>query len=112
MINNIATDKIFTIVTCRDKPGPDIARIRREKLPEHLVHIEETLEDIMLAGPIFAPDGASICGSILIYKTNDQKKAQTLLEADPYYKAAIWQDITYDVFYGAAGKAVGGLSYK
>ncbi len=35
-----------------------------------------------------------------------------MLEADPYYKADIWQDISYHVFYGAAGDAVGGLAFK
>ena len=112
MINSIPKDKIFTMVTCRDKPGADIARIRQEILPEHLAHIEKTIGGIMVAGPIFTADGKSVCGSLLIYKTDNQQKAQEMLEADPYYKADIWQKISYNVFYGAAGDAVGGLSYK
>lgn len=112
MINSIPKDKIFTMVTCLDKPGADIARIRQEKLPNHLAHIETTIDDILVAGPIFSPDGTAACGSLLIYKTDSQQKAQAMLEADPYYKAEIWQEISYSVFYGAAGDAVGGLSYK
>lgn len=112
MINSFPKDKIFTVVTCRDKPGAEIARIRKETLETHLAHIEKTFEDILVAGPIFSDDGTSVCGSILIYKTSSQQAAQTMLEADPYYKAGIWQDISYNVFYGAAGDAVGGLAFK
>ncbi|PCI46779.1 MAG: hypothetical protein COB49_08030 [Alphaproteobacteria bacterium] len=112
MINSFPRNQLFTAVTCLDKPGTEIARIRKETLEAHLAHIEKTYEDILVAGPIFSPDGNSVRGSLLIYKTADRKVAQAMLEADPYYKAAIWQDISYNVFYGAAGDAVGGLAYK
>ncbi len=112
MKNSFPKGNLFTAVICHDKPGADIARVRKETLTEHLAHVEKTIDDLLVAGPIFSEDGASVCGSILIYKTADQKVAQAMLEADPYYKSGIWQNISYSVFYGAAGDAVGGLSFK
>jgi len=112
MIEAMPQDKIFTAVYCRDKPGADIARIRQEVLAEHLAHIERTIDDILLAGPLFSPDGKSVTGSLLIYKAASREAAQAMLEADPYFKADIWQEITFDVLYGAAGDAVGGLAFK
>jgi len=112
MISSFPKDNLFTAVTCMDKPGGEIARIRQETLETHLAHVEKTIDDILVAGPIFSPDGKSVCGSILIYKTDNRQTAQAMLEADPYFKADIWQDISYNVFYGAAGDAVGGLAYK
>lgn len=112
MINSFPKNQLFTAVTCMDKPGEDIARIRTETLDKHLAHIEKTISNILVAGPIFSTDGKSVTGSLLIYKTDNQKTAQTMLEVDPYYQAGIWQDIRYDVFYGAAGDAVGGIGYK
>lgn len=112
MKDTMPQDKIFTIVLCRDKPGTDIARIRQDVLPEHLAHIEKTIDDILVAGPVFSENGKSISGSLFIYKAKSRQEAQTMLEADPYFTANIWQEITFDVLYGAAGEAVGGLSYK
>lgn len=112
MITSFPKDKLFTAVTCMDKPGADIARIRQETLQPHLAHVENTIDDLLVAGPIFSPDGKSVCGSLLIYKTGNLQTAKAMLEADPYYKAKIWQDISYNIFYGAAGSAVGGLAYK
>ncbi len=112
MIDSLPKDKIFTMVVCGDRPGAHIARIRQETLQEHLAHVEKTIDDLLVAGPIFSDDGKSVRGSVLIYKTHSRQVAQTMLEADPYYKADIWQDISYHVFYGAAGDAVGGLAFK
>jgi len=112
MQNAMPQDKIFTAVYCRDKPGADVVRIRQEVLAEHLAHIERTIDNILLAGPLFSQDGKSVTGSLLIYKAASREAARTMLEADPYFKADIWQEITFDVLYGAAGEAVGGLAYK
>jgi len=112
MQNAMPQDKIFTAVYCRDKPGADIARIRQEVLAEHLAHIEKIIDDLLLAGPLFSADGKSVTGSLLIYKAKSRQEARAMLESDPYFKADIWQEITFDVLYGAAGDAVGGLAFK
>ncbi len=111
MSNSFPLDKIFTIVICTDKPGAEINKKRQETLKVHLDHVEKTIDDILVAGPVLADDGKTVCGSILVYKA-DRQEAQVMLEADPYFKANIWQDISYNVFYGAAGDAVDGLAYK
>lgn len=97
-------------VICKDKPGATPRR--QEFLDEHLAHIEKTVDGIFLAGPIFAEDNKTICGSLLIYKTDSIDTAKALIAADPYYKADIWETITYNRFLGAAGEAVGGIAYK
>ena len=112
MKENFPQNQLFTAVICHDKPGAKIARIRKQTLAVHLKHVEETIDDLLVAGPIFSPDGKSVNGSILIYKTGSEQQARAMLEADPYFKAGIWQNISFQTFYGAAGDAVGGLAFK
>lgn len=103
--------KLFTVVHALDKPGEHAKNSRVELMGAHLSYIEEILDHLIVAGPMFADDNKTIVGSILIYNTDDKNKALKYLKADPYYSADIWKDISVNVFRGAAGDAVGGKAY-
>ncbi|MEM7571166.1 MAG: YciI family protein [Pseudomonadota bacterium] len=96
-------------VSCYDKPGPNAARIRDEKMAEHLAHIEETLDQLWLAGPLF--DGEDVVGSLLILKAESEAEALSMAKSDPYGKAGIWERIEVRRFVGAAGDWVGGKTW-
>ncbi len=103
---------IYTIARCFDKPGKAAARRRKTFLPDHLAHIEEVIDNIFAAGPLYTYDHKTIIGSLYIYKTDDVNIAKDWLKADPYYRADIWGEIRFTPFYIAAGSSVGGLAYK
>ncbi|MEP2735984.1 MAG: YciI family protein [Erythrobacter sp.] len=93
---------------CRD--GENGAALRERLLAEHLAHIETALDKIAVAGPL--KQGDETVGSLLVVKAEDEKTARSILEADPYFAAGVWQSITVDQFLGVAGDWVGGAAWK
>lgn len=108
---NMENRTLFTIIKCMDKSGNKPKEMREALMMEHLSYIETILDKVLVAGPIFDDDNKSIIGSLLVYKTDDKAQARSYLEADPYYTADIWGDISVNVFRGALGDAVGGKAY-
>ncbi|MEW4467812.1 YciI family protein [Parasphingorhabdus sp. JC815] len=96
--------KTFAIY-CTDKP--DTAQKRRDARDAHFSHIEKTLDNFLIAGPLNDKDGVTI-GSLLIVKADDASHARKLLESDPYFRIDIWQDIRISEFIPAAGDWIGG----
>ena len=98
----------FYAIIARDKPGA--ASMRMEKLKEHLAHVEGSLDRLAVAGPLRDEAGA-FTGSLLIVKAESEADARALLEADPYYRAGIWNDIDVRAFGAVAGDWVGGKTW-
>lgn len=96
--------KAFAIY-CIDKP--DTAQKRLDTRAAHFAHIEKTLDNLLIAGPLNDPAGQTV-GSLLIVKAADPAAARTQLEADPYFDADIWADIRITEFVPAAGDWIGG----
>lgn len=99
------TDKIPFAIYCVDKPGTEQKRL--DARGAHFAHIEKTLDNLLIAGPMKDGDGATI-GSLLIVKATDAEDARRQLEADPYFAADIWADIRISEFMPAAGDWIGG----
>lgn len=104
--------KLFVMAVCKDKSGPEAQAAREEHMLGHLDHVESILEHILVAGPVFDDDGKTLIGSTLIYKTEDKEQARKWLEADPYFKAPIWESVEFHLFRGALGEAVGGVTAR
>lgn len=104
--------KLFVAAVCKDRPGEEAARARDEYIKGHLDHVESILEHIVIAGPMFAEDQKTVIGSVLVYNTDDERQARAWLEADPYFKAPIWETVEFHTFRGALGSAVGGVTYR
>lgn len=104
--------KLFVMAVCRDRPGREAIDARAEFMQAHLDHVERVQDHILVAGPIFADDRKTIIGSTLIYKTGDREQARAWLEADPYFRAPIWETVEFHLFRGALGDAVGGITYR
>lgn len=103
--------QLFTVVHAVDHPGKHAAKMREELMVGHLNHIESILDQVVIAGPMFADDNKTVIGSLLIYKTENKEQALANLKADPYYDAGIWDKISINVFRGALGDIVGGKAY-
>jgi len=99
--------KLYAIIT-KDKPGA--TAIRMEKLREHLAHVEATLDQLAIAGPL-RDEAGNFTGSLLVVKADSLEEARSMLAHDPYFKADIWSDIEIRSFGAAAGDWVGGKAW-
>ncbi len=96
--------KAFAIY-CTDKPGTE--QKRRDTRGAHFDHIEKTIDNLFVAGPLKNAQGDTV-GSLLIVKAETAEDARAQLEADPYFHADIWADIRITEFTAAAGDWIGG----
>ncbi len=97
----------FAIVA-HDAPGAEA--IRTARLGDHLAHVEATLLDYHIAGPLRDATGATI-GSLLIVKASDAAAARAMIERDPYFAAGVWSSIAVHAFTAAAGDWIGGKGW-
>ena len=102
---------LFTVVHAKDHPGEHAAKMRVDLMQEHIDYVDMIIDQVVIAGPMFSDDNQTIVGSVLIYKTDDIKKARSYLEADPYFSAGIWDTISIHTFRGAIGDVVGGKAF-
>ena len=96
---------------CKDEPGSGAADLRQTFLEAHLEYIEEHMDEIAVAGPLFDESGSHMVGSCLIYRADTLAGAQLLFEGDPYFKAGIWNRVETAAFKGVAGAWVGGKTW-
>lgn len=94
-----------------DHIDENVKKVRDDLLMAHSDYVVSIMDNIIVAGPMFADDNKTIVGSILIYKTDDKSEAENLLKGDPYYSADIWDKISIHTFRGAVGDVVGGKAF-
>lgn len=99
---------LYTIV-CRDVAGSKSTRM--EKLAEHLAHIKTVADRIKIAAPLRDEQEQEFTGSLLVISALDLEDARAFIEADPYFEAGIWRDITIDKLGTTAGDWVGGIPW-
>lgn len=95
----------FFAIVCRDKA--DTKPTRMAGLKEHLAHLDEVFDRVALACPLHGEDGGFV-GSLVIVSASDRADAQAFIEADPYYKASIWDTVEISRIGVKAGSWVGG----
>ena len=66
--------------------GPDAIAKRGAVRPRHLEHLKSLDRDgnLALAGPLFAEDGTTPSGSLVVFEASDLAQARAIAEADPY----------------------------
>lgn len=99
--------KFYAIIT-KDKPGATATRMA--KLKEHLAHVETTIDQLAVAGPMRDEDG-NFTGSLLVVKAESEAEARAMLGNDPYFQADIWSEIEIRAFSAAVGDWVGGKTW-
>ncbi|QLC26086.1 YciI family protein [Parasphingopyxis algicola] len=95
------------IAWCKDLPGDEPARLRKELAPAHFVHIETIMDKIRVAGPVRNENGETI-GSMLVFNAESEAEARALLDRDPYAGAGLWESVEIHPFLPAAGEWIGG----
>jgi len=102
---------LFTVVHAMDHPGEHATKMRAELMQEHIDHVDTIIDQVVIAGPMFAEDNKTVVGSMLVYKFDDIEKARLTLQADPYYAAGVWDKISINTFRAALGDVVGGKAF-
>lgn len=93
------------MVVSRDAPGA--GPIRAAARDAHFAHVETILDKVAVAGPLKDADG-NFTGSLVVLHADSEAAARAILEADPYFKAGVWDEIRIEAFTAAAGSWIGG----
>lgn len=97
------------MVICHYAAGDHMAQLRKDALPQHMAHIERTVDRILLGGPLF--EGENPAASFLIFKAESEAEALEMAKEDPYYAAGVWERFTVRRFVGGAGTLLGGITW-
>lgn len=81
-------------VTALDKPNA-----LETRLANRAAHLEYAAKlPIVLGGPMFADDGTSMIGSLLVIEADDRAALDAMLADDPYAKAGLFASVTVRPF--------------
>ncbi|SEH25712.1 YciI family protein [Magnetospirillum fulvum] len=84
------------VVRCQDKPGHQ--QIRLDNRPAHLAFLNAHLDALVLAGPLLSDDRQAMIGSLLVFDIADRAALETVLAADPYAQAGLFEQVTVTPF--------------
>jgi uncharacterized protein len=79
------------VALSRDRP--DGLETRLANRPDHLDFLRMHRDRIKIGGPLLAPDGERMIGSMLIVEAENEAEARALLAEDPYAKAGLFQSV-------------------
>jgi uncharacterized protein len=91
---------------CKD--GPAAARLREERLVEHLAYVAANWTRYVAAGPLKAPGAAAPNASFFLVRAADAAEAQALMAADPYMSCGMYAEVEMWEATPAAGRLLGG----
>lgn len=81
--------------------GRDVAggvELRKATRASHLEWIESLRPRVKLAGPMFADDGATPVGSVMIIEADSLEAAKAEFARDPYAAAGLWASTAISQF--------------
>jgi uncharacterized protein len=81
---------------CLDKR--DGGKMRDALRPAHLEFMRARLDRVVLGGPIFAEDGKTTIGGILIIDVPDRAACEAFFADEPYAKAEMFERIEIHPF--------------
>ena len=69
---------------------PDSLHIRNENRPLHLAWVKDLGGQVKMAGPVFADDGETMAGSLVVMEGETLADIRALADQDPYAKAGLF----------------------
>jgi uncharacterized protein YciI len=79
-------------ILAKDKPGS--AALRAELRPVHLEHLERYTAKLLAGGAVFADDGTTPVGSLIIFDSEDRGEIDRFMAADPFTKGGLFESVT------------------
>lgn len=84
-----------------DKPG--VLEKRMAVLPAHQEYLKNSPIEVVMSGPLLAPDGEAIVGSLYLVEVADRADIDTFLDQDPLANAEVWDRIDINRFHRRVG---------
>lgn len=81
---------------CLDKPGQLERRLALR--PTHKEHVARVADRLAAAGPIFADDGTTMIGSLLIADFEDRAALDAWLADEPFTRQGVYERVTIHPF--------------
>ncbi|MBB5721246.1 hypothetical protein FHS72_000853 [Loktanella ponticola] len=85
---------MLVALMARDKSGA--LQTRLDNRDAHLAHLKSS-GIVEMAGPLLDADGG-MCGSLIVLNVENMGQAQAFVEADPYGKAGLFDNVTLDAW--------------
>ena len=84
------------VVHCLDHPGHVEKRL--ENYDAHKSYLGAAEINIVISGPLMADDEETMIGSMFLIEAGSLAEVQAFHEADPFYAAGIWKDVSIRPF--------------
>lgn len=78
--------------------GSDGCLLREELRSAHSKYLRAASERMAFAGPLFADDGKTIIGSLLVLDFSTRQEADTWMREEPYVKAGLYSSMSIHLF--------------
>jgi uncharacterized protein YciI len=78
-----------------DKGGS--IQLRAATRPKHLEHLAAHSSQIIVAGALLDEIGQHPVGSLLVVEAATASEVRTLMEADPYFKAGLFESVEFSL---------------
>ncbi|MCX4746049.1 YciI family protein [Kitasatospora sp. NBC_01287] len=95
---------MFWTIHCLD--GADVTEQRKALGAEHSAHLKTARPAPLVYGPLLADDGESGVGSLFIIDAPDRAAAERWVEADPFRRGGVWQEVRIHLFRQSANAPV------
>ncbi|HYP82328.1 YciI family protein [Variovorax sp.] len=86
---------LFTLY-CIDRPGSGERRLALRSI--HREHVARIADRLAAAGPLFADDGTTMIGSLLIADFEDRAALDAWLEGEPFTQQGVYESVTVRPF--------------
>ncbi|WP_399684926.1 YciI family protein [Xenophilus sp.] len=84
------------VLYCLDKPGSTERRLALRGV--HREHVATIADRLAAAGPLFADDGVTMIGSLLIVDFEDRAALDAWLQGEPFTQQGVYERITVHPF--------------
>ena len=78
------------VIFCNDKRGQ--SKLRQATRPDHINYLNKYESQIVAVGPTLAENIPN--GSVIIIELDDLEAAHAFAEADPYFKAGVFESVS------------------
>lgn len=82
---------------------PDALETRMANRPDHLEWAGQSVDQIKMAGPVFADDGTTFAGSVFVIEMETLDDVKAWAANDPYAKAGLFERVEIRPFTWAIG---------
>jgi uncharacterized protein YciI len=84
---------MYFAVVAVDRPGTRQLRLDTRPAHREYLHGQHAGIKVRLAGPMLAPDGETMVGTLLVLEATDLATAEAFVANDPYRQAGLFADV-------------------